>query len=138
MFKDKTSKKRLNNNTIDNCTLNTMHQNIIKDFEVKNEEYNSYTEAFEKIKIDNNSISSNIIYQKDNYSEKEYAELWNSNIIMKEQLIDIKTKLKELEKYKEIDYYNDTSHILFEYYNMIENESKFNNNKKKNSFRCAK
>tara|TARA_B000000477_G_scaffold121274_1_gene123681 strand:+ start:2850 stop:4016 length:1167 start_codon:yes stop_codon:yes gene_type:complete len=131
MFKDKTSKKRLNNNTIDNCTLNTMHQNIIKDFEIKNEEYNSYTEAFEKIKIDNNSISSNIIYLKDNYSEKEYAELWSSNIKMKEQLIDIKTKLKELEKYKEVDYYNDTSHILFEYYNMIENESKFNNNKKK-------
>ena len=33
MFKDKTSKKRLNNNAHDNCTLNTMHQNIIKDFE---------------------------------------------------------------------------------------------------------
>lgn len=131
MFKDKTSKKRLNNNTIDNCTLNTMHQNIIKDFEAKNEEYNSYTEAFEKIKIDNICISSNIMYQKDNYSEKEYAELWNSNIKMKEELIDIKIKLKELEKYKEIDYYNDISHVLFEYYNMIEDESKFNNNTKK-------
>jgi len=131
MFKDKTSKKRINNNNVDNCTLNTMHLNIIKDFELKNDEYNSYIKKFEKIKLDNDLISSNITYFKNSYNEEEYSELWDSNIKMKEDMINIKNKLKELEKYKEVDYYNDTSHILFEYYNMIENESKFNDNKKK-------
>ena len=129
MFKDKTSKKRLNNNnTLDNCTLNTMHQNIIKNFELKNDEYNEYLEKFEKLKIDKDTITSNIMYLKDEYNEKEYTELWNSNIQIKEEIINIKNKMKEIDNYKEIDYYNDTSHILFEYYNMIENESKFNNN----------
>ena len=131
MFKDKTSKKRLNNNIIDNCTLNTMHQNIIKDFETKNKEYNICIQQFDTMTIENDLISSNIMYFKDNYQEIEYSDLWNSNIKIKEEIIDIKHKMKELDKYKEIDYYNDTSHILFEYYNMIENESKFNNNKKK-------
>ena len=131
MFKDKTSKKRLNNNIIDNCTLNTMHQNIIKDFETKNKEYNICIQQFDTMTIENDLISSNIMYFKDNYQEREYSDLWNSNIKIKEEIIDIKHKMKELDKYKEIDYYNDTSHILFEYYNMIENESKFNNNKKK-------
>ena len=109
-----------------------MHQNIIKDFRLKNEEYDSYIQKFEKIKLDNDLISSNITYFKKNLIMKKNIQNYrNSNIKMKEEMINIKNKLKELEKYKEIDYYNDTSHILFEYYNMIENESKFNNNVKK-------
>ena len=42
MFKDKTSKKRLNNteNYRDKCTLDTMHHDIIKDFENKSIKYN--------------------------------------------------------------------------------------------------
>jgi len=131
MFKDKTSKKRLNNNIIENSTLNTMHLNIIKDFEQKNDEYNNYIEKFNNLTLENNTITSNIKYFKDNYSTKEYDNLWTSNITIKEELIDLKNKIKELEKYKEIDYYNDTSQILFEYYDMIQNESKFDNNKKK-------
>ena len=92
MFKDKTSKKRINNNNVDNCTLNRMHLNIIKDFELKNEEYNSYIKKFEKIKLDNDLISSNITYFKNSYNEEEYLELWDSNIKMKEDMINIKNK----------------------------------------------
>ena len=44
MFKDKTSKKRINNadNLKDNCTLDTMHHNMIKIFENKTEKTKEY------------------------------------------------------------------------------------------------
>ena len=82
MFKDKTSKKRLNNteNYKDKCTLDTMHHNIIKDFENKSKKYNEYIINLDKLNLDKNNIMSNIQIlseNKDNLNTKEYNNLWN-------------------------------------------------------------
>jgi hypothetical protein len=136
MFKDKTSKKRLNNteNYKDKCTLDTMHHNIIKDFENKSKKYNEYIINLDKLNLNKNNIMSNIQIlseNKDNLNTKEYNNLWNSNIKIKEEIYNINQELKNIENYNEIDYYKDTSDILFNYYDIIENQSKNSNLAKK-------
>jgi len=126
MFKDKTSKKRINNMANkDNCTLNIMHLNIIKDFENKKKEYDDYIDKRDYLNKKVDFLSSNILILNDNnILDSNYDNLWNSNILIKEEIIKIDKKIKDLVKYNEVDYYNDTSHILFNYYDMIEKESK--------------
>lgn len=126
MFKDKTSKKRINNTANkDNCTLNIMHLNIIKDFENKKKEYDDYIDKRDYLNKKVDFLSSNILILNDNnILDSNYDNLWNSNILIKEEIIKIDKKIKDLVKYNEVDYYNDTSHILFNYYDMIEKESK--------------
>jgi len=126
MFKDKTSKKRINNTANkDNCTLNIMHLNIIKDFENKKKEYDDFIDKRNSLNKTKDFLSSNIlILNNNNILDSNYDNLWNSNILIKEEIIKIDKKIKELKKYEEVDYYNDTSHILFNYYDMIEKESK--------------
>ena len=126
MFKDKTSKKRINNTANkDNCTLNIMHLNIIKDFENKKKEYDDYIDKRDYLNKKADFLSSNIlILNNNNILDSNYDNLWNSNILIKEEIIKIDKKIKDLVKYNEVDYYNDTSHILFNYYDMIEKESK--------------
>jgi len=126
MFKDKTSKKRINNTANkDNCTLNIMHLNIIKEFENKKKEYDDFIDKRNSLNKTKDFLSSNIlILNNNNILDSNYDKLWNSNILIKEEIIKIDKKIKELKKYEEVDYYNDTSHILFNYYDMIEKESK--------------
>jgi hypothetical protein len=136
MFKDKTSKKRLNNteNYRDKCTLDTMHHDIIKDFENKSIKYNECLITLENLNLNKNIIMSNIEIlseNKDNLNTIEYDNLWNSNIKIKEEIYNINKELKKIENYNEIDYYKDTSDILFNYYNIIESQSKNNNPAKK-------
>ena len=85
MFKDKTSKKRINNTANkDNCTLNIMHLNIIKDFENKKKEYDDYTDKRNYLNKKADFLSSNIlILNNNNILDSNYDNLWNSNILIK-------------------------------------------------------
>ena len=136
MFKDKTSKKRLNNNETykDNCTLDTMHHNIIENFGIKSENYKECIEQLSDLNIQKKNVMSNIeilSIEKNKLLSNEYNELWNSNIKITEDIYNINKKKKEIETYNEIDYYKDTSYILFNYYDILEKESKNNNLSKK-------
>jgi predicted RNA-binding Zn-ribbon protein involved in translation (DUF1610 family) len=133
MFKDKTSKKRINNDKYkDNCTLDTMHHNIIDKFKEKTKDYNNYVEYLSKLNIEKESIMSNIVElskEKVNIQSEEYDNLWNSNIKIKEEIYKINKNIEEIRNNNEIEYYTNTSEILFNYYNMLEDESNRNNNK---------
>jgi len=136
MFKDKTSKKRLNNNDNykDKCTLDTMHHEIIEDFKKKSNKYEECLEKLNNLNINKKNIMSRIEIlseNKDNINKEEYNELWNSNISIKEKILDTNKEIKEINNYNEIDYYKDTSDILFNYYDIIEKQSKNNNLVKK-------
>ncbi len=135
MFKDKTSKKRINNDKYkDNCTLDTMHHNIIDKFKEKTKDYNNYVEYLSKLNIEKESIMSNIVElskEKVNIQSDEYDNLWNSNIKIKEEIYKINKNIEEIRNNNEIEYYTNTSEILFNYYNMLEDESNRNNNKNK-------
>ena len=135
MFKDKTSKKRINNDKYkDNCTLDTMHHDIIDKFKEKTKDYNNYVEYLSKLNIEKDSIMSNIVElskEKENIQSEEYDNLWNSNIKIKEEIYKINKNIEDIRNNNEIEYYTNTSEILFNYYNMLEDESNRNNNKNK-------
>mgnify|MGYP001225793170 FL=1 len=131
MFKDKTSKKRINNadNLKDNCTLDTMHHNMIKTFENKTEKTKEYYKDLDNIVKEKESIMNKI--KKISVEDLDYNNLWDSNIKLSEKIISLKKEIKLNESYNEIDYYKNTSEILFNYYDMLEGESKNNVTTKK-------
>ena len=71
---------------------------------------------------------SNEISEFDNY----YNDLWSSNIKIKEDIIKLKEEVKNLNNNNEIEYYENTSYILFNYYDMIEKQSNIKTYKYKN------
>lgn len=127
MFKEKTSKKRLHTseNTKDISTLDAMHHNMIKKFTNKLELKNNYLTNIYDLK----DIQSNIKYEiinlslSTNKNDILYNNLWNSNVELQEEIINLKNKIKDIDNFSEIDYYENTSDILFNYYDMIEKQS---------------
>jgi len=129
MFKEKTSKKRLHciDNNKDLSTLDAMHNNIIKNYSNKlDEEININKNIDDLINLQfiiNNDIINN------NKNDDIYTILWNSNIHIKEEIIKLKKNIKDINDFDEIEYYEKTSQILFNYYDMLEKQS-VNNIKK--------
>jgi len=130
MFKEKTSKKRLHNlDNKDLSTLDAMHNKIINNYTSKQEEQKlnqiNINELCEIQKIINNEIQ---IYNTNNIKNEEfYNILWNSNISITEDLIKLKNNINDINEFDEIEYYEKTSHILFNYYDMLEKQSQNNN-----------
>ena len=127
MFKDKSSKKRIYNNK-EISTLDAMHNKIINNYSVKIIEEQNNLEKIKELEIINDSVNSNILkYNNEGLtSENYYNELWSSNIRIREEIIKIKEQIKNINNSNEIEYYENTSYILFNYYDMIEKQS--NNN----------
>ena len=127
MFKDKTAKKRIHTNK-ELSTLDAMHNKIINLYSSKNTEEKNNINKIKNLEDIANLLNSQIInYNNDGLAnENYYNELWNSNIKIKEEIIKIKEELKDIKNFNEIEYYENTSYILFNYYDMIEKQS--NNN----------
>ena len=127
MFKDKTNKKRVYSNK-EITTLDAMHNKIINNYSIKiieeqtsNDKIKEYEDLYSNInykifKYNNDGIID------DNY----YNELWNSNIKIREDIIKLKDQIKLINNSNEIEYYEKTHNILFNYYDMIDKQS--NNN----------
>jgi hypothetical protein len=127
MFKEKTSKKR--NNVVDNSkkntTLDARHQEMIKEIEkgviekVKLKEKKQ--DILHKISIWKEKIRN--IHNNKQDNTPEYQEAWTSNIYFNNKLRLINIELnKLLDENKEIEYYENTGNILFDYYDLIENQ----------------
>ncbi len=129
MFKDKTAKKRVTTNK-DLSTLDAMHNKIITNYSNKiNEEKKNIEKIKELENIYNNLNNIIINYNYDgcnliiDNNSNYYNELWNSNIKIKEEIIKIKEQLKDIKNFNEIEYYEKTSYILFNYYDMIDKQT---------------
>lgn len=125
MFKEKSSKKKINTDTNETYTLDAMHNNMIKKFENTDKELSYYNNLLNEYES-----SSNIIFNELNKeSDKDLANiLWSSNIDLREKIIDTKNKIKELNNnFDEIEYYKNTSYILFQYYDTVDKQSHINN-----------
>jgi len=132
MFKEKSSKKKINIDTNESYTLDAMHNNMIKKFENSNKQIEYYNNLL--IEYDNNLniVNNKLCENKENqYNDEEIYEinrnLWNSNIELREKIIDVKTKINELNNIDEIEYYKNTSYILFQYYETVEKQANINN-----------
>lgn len=125
MFKEKSSKKKINTDTNETYTLDAMHNNMIKKFENTDKELSYYNNLLNEYEL-----SSNIIFNELNKeTDKDLANiLWSSNIDLREKIIDTKNKIKELNNnFDEIEYYKNTSYILFQYYDTVDKQSHINN-----------
>jgi len=123
MFKDKTSKKRVYNKEL--STLDAMHTRVINDYSLKiNQEINNklrINELEDLYKHVNNMI---IHYNKNNENDiNYYNELWSSNIRIREDIIELRGQMKNVNNIDEIEYYENTCYILFNYYDMLEKQS---------------
>jgi predicted RNA-binding Zn-ribbon protein involved in translation (DUF1610 family) len=132
MFKEKSSKKKINIDTNESYTLDAMHNNMIKSFENSNKQIEYYNTLLIKYNDELNIINDTLIKNKENnYDTSELnninKDLWNSNIELREKIIDIKCKIKELTNVDEIEYYKNTSYILFQYYETVEKQASINN-----------
>ena len=129
MFKEKSSKKKYISDNNDVFTLDAMHNNIIKKFELTNKDKEGYKILLRDMEVQSNLIMENIeAYKNINIHDKEYVNtLWTSNIIIREKIIELKNNIKELESYNEVEYYKNTSYILFQYYETVEKQSDISN-----------
>lgn len=124
MFKDKTSKKRIYNNKKDISTLDAMHTNIINEYSLKKIEEKDYLNKIKELENNFNSNFNIITAQIENKNDLNINNLWSSNIKIKEDIIKIKEQLRKINNFDEIEYYENTSYILFNYYDIIEEQSK--------------
>ena len=125
MFKEKSSKKKLNIDNNDTFKLDAMHNNMIKNFENIDKELQNQKELLELYESDSNYIL-NII--ENELADKETLNiLWTSNINLREKIIDAKNKINELNNFDEVEYYKNTSYILFQYYDTVDKQSEINN-----------
>lgn len=127
MFKEKTSKKR--NHVVDNSkkntTLDARHQEMIKAIEKgvieKEKLKEKKQDILHKISIWKEKIRN--IHNNKQDNTPEYQEAWTSNIYFNNKLRLINIELnKLLDENKEIEYYENTGNILFDYYDLIENQ----------------
>jgi len=124
MFKDKSSKKRLYVNK-ELLTLDAMHNKVINEYANKiNEEKNIKDKICELNELSSNITKEIINYNKNNNeNDSYYNSLWNSNISIKEEIIKLNNTIKNVNNIDEIEYYEKTSYILFNYYDMIDKQS---------------
>ena len=144
MFKEKSSKKKYVTDNNEVFTLDAMHNNIIKKFELTNKDKENYKILLMDLEAQSNLIMDNIgVYRNATNAaapaapaaaaaaaatDKEYVNnLWTSNIIIREKIIELKNNIKELDSYNEVEYYKNTSYILFQYYDTVEKQSNISN-----------
>lgn len=137
MFKEKTSKKRFNIlDSKNNSTLDAMHNKIINNYCVKNDDKDKYLKKISTLLENKNKNIIEIknlseIENKDKCQLEQYNKLWSCNIVITEEILNIKNKIKSIDNFDEIEYYKNTSDILFNYYDMVEKQSDIKINKNK-------
>lgn len=104
MMKERCSKKRIHviDNTKEISTLDDIHINSIKKFEIKNNRIDVITQQIKDLNI----IASTNIH-------------WLSNVEIKEKIKDYNQELNKLNNENELDYYENVGEILFNYYDIV-------------------
>ena len=122
MMKERCSKKRIHviDNTKETSTLDDIHLNNIK----KYKEIDIQCKAIQT-DIDNLAHISknlvNLINTYDDISCSEVRTLWNSNLDIKESIINKKEELSKIENQNDTTYYENIGKILYEYYDTVNN-----------------
>jgi len=120
MFREKSSKKRIH--VIDNkkeiSTLDALHIKAI-------ETYNDVSVHLSHIEsnLDAFHLQYNNNIQNIELASENAVELCNCNIEIKNNIIKLKKEIYKIKDNDEIGYYEKTAFIMFDYYNMIENQS---------------
>lgn len=127
MFKERSSKKRIitGKHSKDTCTLDAKHQNMIAHLSDKHDTLQLKMEELERMKleVDVHKIIIEQMKHDDKIDTAEYDEVWCNYISAKERQQSLEKDIVTLKECKdEIQYYEDTAQILFQYYDLLENQ----------------
>lgn len=133
MFKEKSSKKRVPiSESSKELTLDARHHKMIDSFHTQSELIQSLKDKYAKLLEVQASWKLRIhelyLQQLDNpdnplINEEEYQLAWSSNLEVSDELLRIDKQMKVLQNsYQEIQYFERTGKILFEYYDLLENQ----------------
>lgn len=130
MFKEKSSKKRIvtNKHSKDVSTLDAKHQSMISQLTEKQNMLTDLYKDRESLKHELQQYESMIAQMKTDglFDTPEYDATWSSNIAIKERISQLNKEIRVLEECRdEIQYYEDTAQILFQYYGLLENQDTY-------------
>ncbi len=132
MFKEKASKKRIpvSDSGKDKSTLDAKHQQVIQTMQDDHRNVPFLNSICSEINSEIDRIENDIreMKSKNLIDTPEYDLAWSSNLELKGEKRDITSKIQKIESLKdEIDYYENTGHILLKYYDIIDNQTSSNN-----------
>lgn len=126
MFKERSSKKRTiatDGSANRATTLDARHQYMITQMTQNRTQIDILQKELEDLTIKQRSIKNNIDekQQHDDYDTEEYNELWDNYLKLSDKIRELNQNLKSLElNTDEIEYFENTANILYDYYNLIE------------------
>jgi chaperonin cofactor prefoldin/DNA-directed RNA polymerase subunit RPC12/RpoP len=128
MFKEKSSKKRIGGgeSAKDVATLDARHQQVIQTLQEKQEQVAALeaekSELEERITLWKEKI--NELKAAGEYDTPNYNDAWANNIALQERVREIRDTLKDIHSFQEeIQYYEDTGYILFQYYDLLRKQA---------------
>lgn len=127
MFKEKSSKKRITTaqNAKEASTLDAKHQNMLNQIADRHGQLDMLISQQSNLTNQLNYYKDLIENMKNNslVDTPEYDSAWASNIHIREKIHDISITIANLKESRdEIEYYEDTAKILFQYYDLLENQ----------------
>lgn len=127
MFKEKSSKKRITtaHNAKEASTLDAKHQNMLNQIANKHSQ-------LDVLVIEHSNLTNQLQHYTDMIEDMKcnslidtplYDAAWASNIYIREQIHNMNITISNLKDSRdEIEYYEDTAKILFQYYDLLENQ----------------
>lgn len=126
MFKERSSKKRIvTTDHAKETTLDARHQQVVTQLQEQYQKLEEYTTQCEQLIEERAKWYEKIqtMQSEDLIETKAYDLAWTSNQYLGDQIRDLEQRIKQLRSFKdEIEYYENTADILFEYYELIENQ----------------
>lgn len=127
MFKEKSSKKRIvtSESSKDHSTLDARHQQMIQSMQDRQGQILELQRKRASIQVELDKYAARIHDWKINqdYDHDLYHETWSSNLQLQEQLQQIDESIQSLKCFEdEIDYYENTGYILFQYYDLLQKQ----------------
>ncbi len=125
MFKEKSSKKRLpvSQNPKDCSTLDAQHQCFVQQLQDQQAKLHVYQSDREDLCKELAKWKA-FIEDCSNTESADYNAAWSSNLNLQQRLKELDKVIHRLESCQdEIEYYENTGNILFQYYNLLENQN---------------
>jgi hypothetical protein len=127
MFKEKSTKKRLvvNESAKDHSTLDARHQLMIAQLHERQQQLSELEARRSALQASIASYQDQIHqYKVDGVIDTpEYDALWSSNLSLREEALIVDQTMRTLRSFREeIDYYENTGYILFQYYDLLQKQ----------------
>lgn len=128
MFKEKISKKKSILNEAkakDSSTLDEKHKHMIQTIQENIQKKHQLNELYHQYTQEKNHWTSIIqsLYDTNDLNSPQYTIAWDSNLYYMDQLRAIKKEIGLLSDVtKEVEYYENTGSILFQYYELIDQQ----------------